>query len=340
MSPFSQPSFKSVHSGSSKPLSYLLLCCITLSTTASFAQTLPAARRNAAVAAKDPKAKGYQHAQELFDQKRFAEALIIFRAVAKDLNSPNAMFMAARCLIGLERWVEAWKSMGIAIDLAERRSKSAPRYLQTRDAAAAQRQLLTSKIGRLTLAIAEPPKTLKVIVNGRIKSLDSLGKILGFAPGKIQVEAEADGFVPFSKELSLRGGENRTLVLNLVPKNRPTPTPQTIKKPLSPLVIAGGILGGLGLLGFGTFGVAGILANNDYETLKQSCTFAPCTDPRANELADRGELLDLSANIGLAVGIAGVAVGTTLIVAGSFTTSSQELALQVGPGSIRLRGTF
>jgi len=89
----------------------------------------------------------------------------------------------------------------------------------------------------------------------------------------------------------------------------------------SGLKTAGYILGGIGILGFVLFGVAGISAKNAHDRLDESCAAGDCNDAaHASDIED-GKLFQTAANIGLAAGLTGLGFGATLIVLGSHSTN-------------------
>jgi hypothetical protein len=77
----------------------------------------------------------------------------------------------------------------------------------------------------------------------------------------------------------------------------------------------GFIAGGVGIVGFILFAVTGLGAKSAHDRLDQNCGTGQCRDPWAAEsdIAD-GRMLQTAANIGLATGLTGVALGATLLV--------------------------
>jgi hypothetical protein len=99
------------------------------------------------------------------------------------------------------------------------------------------------------------------------------------------------------------------------------------------------VAGGLGVAGFATFAVFGLMSNSNYSDLQSAC-HPGCPASKSSEI-DNGKTYQLVANIGLGVGIVGVAAGATLFAlsfGGKSTPASTGLV--VGPSFIGVRGTL
>jgi hypothetical protein len=78
------------------------------------------------------------------------------------------------------------------------------------------------------------------------------------------------------------------------------------------------------------FAVTGSMANSKYSTLEEECLTPPCTDPKYVDVVDEGKTLDLVANIGLGVGIAGLVVGALMVGLGWPSDSSETPSASEG----------
>ena len=91
------------------------------------------------------------------------------------------------------------------------------------------------------------------------------------------------------------------------------------------------------------FAVEGSASNTTYDNLKAKCDPLPCSQSFSADI-EQGRTQQLLANIGLGVGIAGLAVGATLFAISmkkkpADATQPQTTWL-IGPGSLGVRGTF
>ena len=102
-------------------------------------------------------------------------------------------------------------------------------------------------------------------------------------------------------------------------------------------------------LGFVTFAIAGVSANNTSADLAAKCGTKPCPASLANEIS-RGKTEQTVANVGLVFGILGAAAGTTFLVLDLTSKRSAPAApdeppapkasLVFGPSYVGLHGTF
>jgi hypothetical protein len=97
------------------------------------------------------------------------------------------------------------------------------------------------------------------------------------------------------------------------------------------------IAGGVGVIGFATFAIFGEMAQSTYNDLQNACGGGPCPPSKSDEISS-GKSKQLIANVGLAVGIVGVAAGATLFVLSIPKSSSpSSAALVVSPNWIGVR---
>jgi hypothetical protein len=98
------------------------------------------------------------------------------------------------------------------------------------------------------------------------------------------------------------------------------------------------VAAGVGVLGMATFATFGMLAKDRYESLDQQCD-ARCSDDRQDDV-DQGRMLQTTANVGLFVGVLGLATGATLFVLGWPSAPEGSVQVAVGPTTASLTGTF
>lgn len=265
----------------------------------------------------------FKAAQQLYDKSDYNGALAAFRAIP----SPNAHLYVGRCLRELKRLPEAYEELTLTIREATARAQTEPRYADTRDAASTERAALVSKVGLVVIAVTDRPAGLVVKVQGQPISPDRVGESIAVTPGAVVIEAAAPGRESFRKEIALGAGASEMLAVSLPqaalapspPKDdKPSPpgAPDKPSRPLGAVRIAGFAVAGLGLVGWGAFAVVGSMANSKYQSVYDACGGTHCTDPAYAQRITTGRKLDTAANIGLAVGIAGVVGGGLMIALG------------------------
>jgi hypothetical protein len=96
--------------------------------------------------------------------------------------------------------------------------------------------------------------------------------------------------------------------------------------------------GVVGLAGFAAFAGLGLASQATYDDLEARC--APlCGDAERSE-ADGAETQQALANVGLVVGIVGVAAGVTLIALGATGGGEPAATIAVGPRGLHVRCAF
>jgi hypothetical protein len=103
------------------------------------------------------------------------------------------------------------------------------------------------------------------------------------------------------------------------------------------------VAGGVGAAGFIVFAIFGAMERSTYSGLQSACPGNVCPPSKSGDVSN-GKTQELVANVGLGVGIVGVAAGATLFAlsfGGAKTAASPQAAstsLVLTPGFIGLRG--
>jgi hypothetical protein len=98
----------------------------------------------------------------------------------------------------------------------------------------------------------------------------------------------------------------------------------------------------VGVVGFAGFAAFGLLSKNRFNQLEADCAAGVCPPASQNDI-DQGRTYQLLANVGLGVGIAGVATGAVLLILDrkqAARSATAPLQVNVGFRSVQLRGTF
>jgi hypothetical protein len=260
--------------------------------------------------------------QKLYDAGDYRNALEKFREVDSLMKgSPNARLYMARCWRELGRLPEAFELMTETVAASNEKAKSDPSYLRTRDAAAAEREAIVPKIGRLVIAATDAPEGLAVTVGKRKLESRQIGRELAFEPGDAVVTAEAPGHEPFRRVVKLASGSLQTVAIALRLEGEAGPGPGGTggsgpTEPSTGLRTAGFVALAVGVLGMGTFAVSGAMANSRYSKIQDECGEPPCRDPQYTDQINGGKTMDLVANIGLGIGAAGLVAGTLMVIFG------------------------
>ncbi len=299
--------------------SLVTAACLALSSAPAFAQ-----------AADDAKTaiEQFRTAQKAFDDGEFDKALEAAKAAYAQTKSPNAHLYVARSLRGLGRLEDAYREMKATLDEATELAQSEKKYVPTRDAAAAELALLDKKVGKIVVALANPPPGATVELNGKPLPSEALGVPLPVMPGKIEVRASAPGMKDEQRELRIAAGATETIAIALSEDGTaepppPPPKPEPEKSSGTPWRTVGFVSAGVGVAGLAVFAVAGSMAKSKFNQLEDECGGTRCSDPKYADTVDSGKRSQTIANVGLVVGAVGIVAGGALIVLGGSSKSEK-----------------
>jgi hypothetical protein len=257
----------------------------------------------------------YFAGQKLYQEGKLDEALTELRASYEVVKSPNSLLYVARCHRGLNQLATAYDTYAQVIADAGTEKK----YAKTKQAAEEEQAELAGKVGRIVIDIDMPEGVGAPRVRIGDRNVDSTmyDRELTIEAGTVAVHAEAPGHKPFDWEGEVVAGETRRVEVLLSPETpqaddkakRKTEPPPTRMHPLRPLAYVSAGIGVLGLVGFGVFGSA---ASDRFEELDARCD-GRCPAGEQDEV-DAGRRETVVANIGLALGIVGLAGGITLFL--------------------------
>ncbi len=287
--------------------------------------------------------EAFAEAQKQFDAQDYAGALPKFQALYLETQSPNAHLYVARTLRELGRLAEAYDEMVATLKEATAKAEAEPKYVPTRDAAAAERALLETRVGRISIAVADAPAGVIVTLNGAEVAPDKLAAPITVAPGMQRVELSGEGFEKVSKEIMVQGGESKTLGISA--KRREVVVADAPKRPVAPATETGGELRIVGIVaaclggaGFAAFGVTYAMSDAKFGTLEDECG-GRCTDPKYADVIDEGKSLELASVVSVIVGGVFAAASIPMIALGGPTTEEAPVQAVVGPelgGGVRL----
>jgi hypothetical protein len=271
--------------------------------------------------AKDPVIELFETANKLFGEKKYDAALLLFREAYEKTQSPNAHLMIGKCLLAQNHLPEAYDELSATLKEAGKRAETETKYANTRDAAATELAPLEAKIGKVVVTLVDAPADARVRIGGMELAKDKLGTPVAVMPGSIEIVADGLSQGTVTKHEEIKGGETKVVVISGAAQT-PTQSAHPTTEPVLANTTGGGLrkagfaVLGLGVVGMGLFAIGGIQGNAKFATLEKECGTTRCTDPKYADIVDSGKNLDLVANIGLGVGIAGIAAGTVMVLVG------------------------
>jgi len=280
-------------------------------------------------------ARGRTH----FEKKQLEPALTEFRASHDIVSSPNTRLMIARCLREMNRYVEAYAELGRTAIEARELERTDRRYQQAADAADAERKDLEPKLGFVTLEVRNAGPETEVRIAGEQIRRAAWSEPAPLMPGDSEVEVTTPGQPPIKKTVTVAAGERKSLAVDASEGSAQKQGAATggLKLDSSTSTRTWAyVAGGVGVAGLATFGIFGLMTRSTHEDLQTTCPASVCP-PSAQDDIDKGKQQQLIANIGLGVGIVGLATGVTLFAL-SKPGKKSSTALVVTPGYVGIAG--
>lgn len=293
----------------------------------------------------------------------WARAVSELRASLEVVDSPNAHLELARALresgeLG-DAWVEFWR----ASESATRLAPTDDRYTKTAEAATAEREEVATKLAFVDISVSHAPTDMVLSVAGRVVAPEDAGAPVVVPAGQVEVVvSNGAGAELARKTVTAVLGQTTAVSLDAQPAPAPAavpagkaaldtsddekpggaepappppqPPPPSDRTKLRPYSY---VAAGVGVAGMVTFAVLGLVSNSAYNDLKSACT--PLCPPGKQSEIDSGNNEQTFANVGLVVGLAGLAAGVTLFVLSRPPPGpTASTALVVGPGYLGVRG--
>lgn len=303
---------------------------------AGAAQPAPAAPAPSPSAIAQAKAH-FEKALGLYQASNFTGALGEFRESYKNVNSPNSHLYIARCLRDLGQLVEAY----FEYEKVTAEAKVAgEKYAKTGEQAAAERDELNAKLARVNVMVTSSEVGAQLTIGGVEVPQDQWGKPFPAVPGNVEVKLTAPSKPAVTQSVAAAAGESKDVSVAFPAADTGGDQPGGSKF-FTPLKVGALVAAGVGVAGLVTFGVAGAASQSTYDKLVERCGSAACPPELANDV-DTGKTQQTIANVGLVVGIVGVAAGATLFVIDmkKKKTDQTQTTWLIGPGSLGVRGTF
>jgi hypothetical protein len=263
--------------------------------------------------------------------------------------SAGTLGSLAQCHEKQGKTATAWAEFLSASTLAAAQGKQAVAQAAKERAAA-----LEGKLVYLTIKVVSPVAGLVVKRDDQIIAPSAFDTRLPVDPGTSTLRAEAPGHQPFVEQLTLTAGKPDNVVVvpplkkaaEVAPvpsaspatssmphasaaASAPAPPPTAPgKRPERRSLVSGYVLGGAGFaaLGVGTF--LGLSSLSDYRAAERACPSRTDCSSDALTLRDRSQSKAWGANIGVGLGVVGIALGSYLLFSSS--DEGDATAVRVG----------
>jgi hypothetical protein len=338
-----------------------ILSAVFVLSQASIADAAGVSPERASDAQKQAAQQAFLAGDAAFDRLEYEVALTHFRGSYDIVASPNSRLMIARCLLELRRLDEAYDEFtGVVADVGE-----GDAYRGTISIAKQERAALQSRLAWITIERGKLPKDATIKVAGRTRTPKDLEGPLAVMPGHARIEATAAHGPVAAADVHVAAGRKATIILELgetitvgtplpstndpepeVEEGREVAAPVSEQAELPPPAPSQSaslepwayIAGGVGLVGAGAFTAFGVLSGNHYRSLVNDCTKGTCPTTSQKDI-DAGRQFQSYANIGLVVGVAGVATSAVLFLLDA-RRRDHSIEVSAGYRSLLVRGAF
>jgi tetratricopeptide (TPR) repeat protein len=272
----------------------------------------------------------YGQARSRFDEGELQAALAAIEESLTLLDSPNSDLLRGHILRGLGRRVEAIEAYERALSGSKRKLLAGEaRFEPTAAESGRWVGVLGADLAEVDVAVIGASQASAVSVGGRAATLqggsESRTAKIWVEPGDIAVEV-VDGSRRESKKLSASAGSAQRVLFDLRGPVAAAPADSSTALPPPAAWVAAGI-GAAGMTAFAVLG--GLVLATDAE-LADSCS-PRCPASRLDE-AERGERLQIGANVAVAVGAVGLATGAVIWIVDAATRTKAEPAALLRPG--------
>jgi tetratricopeptide (TPR) repeat protein len=285
----------------------------------------------------------FNRAKALLDQGDWAGACAKFNASMELDPAVSTALKIARCH---EHEGKIALALGSAEAALKLNATSPQPESRRRDLAAYAEKLLADlapRVPRIRLLLAVVPSGLRLAYDGRALPVDALGELLPIDPGQHAITAEAEGYLPLQRLVTLAEGQALDVDLALIPRPAPLASPPP-PPPLAPTAItaapaaaplapriagaasarrtAGLGVAVLGVATLGAAGVLGLLTRGKVSDAAPYCAqdFSSCFDARGLARLDQARDLQTAAFVLLGVGAVAAGTGAAL-----FFTAPRDL---------------
>ncbi len=288
----------------------------------------------------------FARGKELMAKKQYDQALVEFRASHEIVSSPNTRLEISRCLRAMGRPVAAYAEFGRTAVEAKELVGQDNRYQRAYDAATAERAEIEPQLGFVALTISNPTDATTVSVGGEEIRRAAWDEPAPVVAGATEIVVTTPGHAPVRRTVTLTAGQRTAMTIDAqsgeLLGGPPPAEPAPVAEPSGDgsLRLWAYVAGGVGVAGIATFAIAGLMAHSTYDDLNAACNGGPCPPDKSGEISS-GKTQQTIANVGLGVGLAGLATGATLFVLSlPRSAPAPSAAVVASPGWVGVRGHF
>jgi hypothetical protein len=242
---------------------------------------------------------------ELFLEHKYSDALDRYRRAIARWDHPAIRFNAVRCLIQLDRPVEAAENLELALKYG-----AAPLEDAVYAEAIAYQKLLANQVGDVEVKCDQPGVAISLDAEALLQCPGHASKRI--SPGRHVVIGTKQGFITTKNDVVVIGGKREVVAVSLLPLGRGGVVVHRWPG-WAPWVVFGG---GLAIAGSGALleGLASARMNDYDRALSRDCAASGCGPAHPIPAADAQ--LESSAHAYDTAGVVVIAAGAATAIAG------------------------
>jgi hypothetical protein len=278
---------------------------------------------------------------------RCAEAIPKFQGSQKLDPGIGTLLNLAECYEQVGKTASAWAEYREVISLARAAGSKEREELATQRAKA-----LEPKLSRLAVKVAAGTDASSISVkrDGEALQPAELGVAIPIDPGSHVIEASAPGKQTWSYTIEVGKDADSKLVEipGLVDEGSGGPGPGSGGRPADSASgdgktqrTIGLVVAGVGVVGVALGTVFGLQASSKWKDAKEKCSDYPfgCGDDGVS-MADDAKSAATISTIGFIAGGVCLAGGAALWLTAGSSSDDKKVSVGIGPGSVRIKGTF
>jgi hypothetical protein len=283
--------------------SWLIIVASVLATPVAVRAETPAWSRGVTDAQKATAKQFLDRGNALFLEKKYSDALEQYKQAVGAWDHPAIRFNIVRCLIQLDRPVDASDNLKLAL-----RFGAAPLEEAVYSEALAYEKLLANQIATVAVDCAQPG--VKVSLDGQALSTCPAREVRRVTPGAHQLVGSKPGFLTRTVEVIVIGGTERQVALSLDPVEKAARIEHRFAI-WKPWVVFGGGFAIAAIGGAVNLSAAGDMNEFD-RAVAAKCPTTSCTpDQLASETRDIKQPAETKSAIGVGLMIGGGAIIAT-----------------------------
>jgi hypothetical protein len=287
-----------------------------------------------ALADVDPAKDLFDEGRRLFDGGKIDEACEVLGRSLQLVRTAGTLINLARCHAEQGKTALAWREYREVEDMARAAGQ------QDRAEGAAQlAEALEPRLGKLRIEVGEPVDGVTIMHNGEVWAGGTAGSWQRVDPGRQRVEAIAPGSLPWQTTIDLDAGEEATIrIPSTASDSGPAIEPASTDDggEVGVMFTAGIVVGAVGVVAVIAGGVLGGVTLSEVGEAEQDdalCGADKACTPAGLDHVQAAETKGIASTVLLGVGVAGLAVGATLVILGLDSEADAALvAPWIAPG--------